>query len=244
MQGSLLYQAIAELASEVTVMPADSPELRKKAYQLRYQVYVVERGFLSGQNGIERDEYDDSARHIVAIWKRTGQVVGTVRLVLAKDPPGGEDYPIQHVCDPQILRGLPRARMGEVSRFALAKSVTQGMRGIGSTACASLLRLALIQGAVRLSAEARHTHWLAVMEPTLLRLLGATGIHFTPLGQPVEYHGLRQPAVAELLPMLARLARERHAIWDFITAQGLYYPESEPRRHFPAALAAARALAA
>jgi hypothetical protein len=86
-----------------------------------------------------------------------------------------------------LLRGLPKATIGEVSRFALPKD-----RGICISAdVRSLLRLALIQGAVWLSAEAGHTHWLAVMEPTLLRLLRATGLHFVPVGPPVVYHGLR-----------------------------------------------------
>ena len=123
--------------------------------------------------------------------------------------------------------------MGEVSRFALAKMVTQQVRAM-SAASSSLLRLALIQGAVRLSAEAGHTHWLAVMEPTLLRLLRATGLHFAPLGPPVEYHGLRQPAIAELVPTLARLANEQPVVWDFVTRGGTWYPASGSRARRPA----------
>jgi hypothetical protein len=151
-------------------------------------------------------------------------VVGTVRLVLPNDPGGGDNYPIQHVCDAAFLRGIPLATTGEVSRFALAKQ----LRGV-SASSSSLLRLALIQGAVRLSAEEGHTHWLAVMEPTLLRLLRATGLHFVPLGPLVDYHGLRQPAVAELVPTLARLAIEQPVVWDFVTERGTWYPASRPR---------------
>ena len=81
-------------------------------------------------------------------------------------------------------------------------------------ASCSMLRLALIKGAVWLSAEAGHTHWLAVMEPTLLRLLRATGVHFDPMGPMVDYHGVRQPAVAHLLPMLRIMAQEQPAVWD------------------------------
>ena len=90
----------------------------------------------------------------------------------------------------------------------------------------TLLRLALIQGAVLLSANAGHTHWLAVMEPTLLRLLRSTGIHFEPLGPKIDYHGLRQPAVAELVPMLTQLAHEQPVVWDFLTQRGTFYPKS------------------
>jgi N-acyl amino acid synthase of PEP-CTERM/exosortase system len=241
---SALEDAIFELSNEVSVelVDQDDRDLLRQAYRLRYQVYCVERQFLTGQNGVEYDEYDEFALHAVVRWHRTGEVVGTVRLVLPKVPAGGDDFPIQHVCDPAVLRGLPRATIGEVSRFALAKQSMKQMRRMSATTC-SLLRLALIQGAVRLSAEAGHTHWLAVMEPTLLRLLRATGIHFDPLGPPVDYHGLRQPAAAELVPMLARLAKEQPVVWDFITRNGSWYSPASAR-HSISALRSARVVEA
>jgi N-acyl-L-homoserine lactone synthetase len=224
MTGSALENAVLALREEASIEVADTDALRLEAYRLRYQVYCVERGFEPGQNGIESDEYDKSASHAILRWRHTGVVVGTVRLVLPRNPLGkGDNFPLQHVCDPALLRGLPLATTGEVSRFALAKQMRSS-----SPSCSSLLRLALIQGAVRLSAEAGHTHWLAVMEPTLLRLLGATGVHFTPLGGLVDYHGMRQPAVAELVPTLARLAKEQPVVWDFVTQGGKWYPTSQP----------------
>jgi len=235
---SALEDAIFELNNEVSVELADTPALLQEAYRLRHQVYCVERGFEAGQNGIERDDYDDFARHAVVRWRQTGEVVGTVRLILPKVPAGGDDFPLQHVCDPAVLRGLPRATIGEVSRFALAKQMTKQVRCMSATTGA-LLRLALIQGAVWLSAEAGHTHWLAVMEPTLLRLLRATGIHFMPLGPLVEHHGLRQPTVAELVPMLARLAEEQPVVWDFVTRNGTWYSAAPPW-HSASALSSSR----
>ena len=227
MTGSMLENCVRSLREEVSVEIADTSVL-SESYRLRYQVYCVERTFLTGQDGIEYDEYDEFSRHAVVRWRHTDEVVGTVRLVLPKIPAGGDDYPIQHVCDPRFLRGLPLATTGEVSRFALAKQQTKQMRSMSAGSC-SLLRLALLQGAVMLSAEAGHTHQVAVMEPTLLRLLAATGIHFVPLGPLVDYHGLRQPVVADLVPTLARLAIDQPVVWDFITRGGALYPESRPR---------------
>jgi N-acyl amino acid synthase of PEP-CTERM/exosortase system len=229
MSGSILENTLLALREEVSVELADKPALLREAYELRYQVYCVERTFLTGQNGIENDEYDSFSRHAIVRWRQTGEAVGTVRLVLPKAPAGGDDYPIQHLCDSALLRGIPLAATGEVSRFALAKQQTQHMRSMSAASC-SLLRLALIQAAVWMSAEAGHTHLLAVMEPTLLRLLRATGMHFVPLGPPVDYHGLRQPVVAELVPTLVRLAAEQPVVWDFVTRGGTLYPASRPRR--------------
>jgi hypothetical protein len=45
----------------------------------------------------------------------------------------------------------------------------------------SIMRLGLVQGLVRISQELGLTHWCAVMEPSLLRLLRRTAIHFEPL---------------------------------------------------------------
>jgi hypothetical protein len=56
----------------------------------------------------------------------------------------------------------------------------------------------------------------------LLRLFAASGLHFVPLGPLVEYHGLRQPAVAELAPTLARMACEQPAVWDYLTRGGTW----------------------
>ncbi len=225
-----LKDAIDDLRNDVSVelVDPDNDDLLRQVYRLRYQVYCVERSFLTGQNGVESDEYDDFARHVVVRLKNTGEVVGTVRLVLPKVAAGGDDFPIQHVCDSTVLSGLPRSAIGELSRFALPKRSTKDARGMSASTC-SLLRLALIQGAVRLSDEAHNTHLLAVMEPTLLRLLRATGIHFLSLGPLVDYHGLRQPAVAELVPTLARVAEEQPVVWDFITQNGTWYPASAPQ---------------
>ena len=238
MNGSAIASAINALREEVSVEIASTPALLREAHRLRHQVYCVERAFETGQDGMERDQYDGHARHAVVRWRQTGEVVGAVRLILPKTLAGGGALPIHHVCDPALLHAVPAATTGEVSRFALAKQLTRQVRSI-SPASFSLLRLALIQGAVRLSAEAGHTHWLAVMEPTLLRLLAITGLHFTPLGPVVAYHGLRQPAVAELAPVLARMAVEQPVVWDFITRNGTWYPASRPRGpRFPRAMRA------
>jgi N-acyl-L-homoserine lactone synthetase len=120
---------------------------------------------------------------------------------------------MQQVCAPNTFRDLPFKGMAEVSRFAISKE-----RRTVSVAAASLSRLALVQGLVQLSHNIGVTHWCAMMERSLLRLLRASAIHFTPLGEPVEYHGLRQPAYCEVTTMLDRMAYEQPEIWRFIAA--------------------------
>ena len=67
-----------------------------------------------------------------------------------------------------------------------------------SSACIAVMRLGLMQGCLRLSMEAGHTHFVGVMEQSLLRLLRATGAYLQPAGPLVNYHGWRQPSVRRL----------------------------------------------
>ena len=74
------------------------------------------------------------------------------------------------------------------------------------------------------------THWAAVMEPKLLRMLAAIGLHFTPVGPPVSHHGLRQPAYACIADTLERMRRERPDHWMVATDAGSLIPVQPAQR--------------
>jgi N-acyl amino acid synthase of PEP-CTERM/exosortase system len=71
------------------------------------------------------------------------------------------------------------------------------------------------------------THWAAMMEPALLRLLTRLGIHFNPLGPLVDHHGRRQPCWVDLDVMLRRAVDERPDVWNVITDGGRLWPLTE-----------------
>ncbi len=91
------------------------------------------------------------------------------------------------------------------------------------------MRLGLMQGILQISQDAGLTHWCAVMERSLLRLLQGTSIYFQPLGPMVEYHGLRQPAAARIDGVLYRLFKEARPVFDYITDEGALWPFMEQR---------------
>ncbi len=210
--------ALSSFRSRYAVQVADSAELIQEAYCLRHQVYCTERGYEPGAGGLETDMFDAHSGHAVVRERHNGRVVGTVRLIL---PLAGtqRSLPTQQLCTPGLLDGLPAKTTAEVSRFAVSKD----RRGADAMAD-SLLRLSLVQGAVQMSRDHGVTHWCAVMERSLLRLLRTTAIHFSPIGPCVEYHGLRQPAVADLGAMLARMEQEQPKFWHFITGSGEFWP--------------------
>jgi N-acyl amino acid synthase of PEP-CTERM/exosortase system len=205
---------------------ADEPELRRRAFETRYQVYCVENRFENPDEhlgGLETDEYDSCSRHCVLIYRPTGQIIGTVRLIL---PVGGmlSSFSMQGIVQAGAGKlALPLSRTAEVSRFSISKrSRDLPSRSLSQQAGAvrraePLMSLGLIQGLVHMSALHGITHWCAVMEPKLLRMLAAMGIHFTPVGEPVEHHGLRQFSYCEIGAMLESMKKERPSFWEIVT---------------------------
>ncbi|HVZ10184.1 PEP-CTERM/exosortase system-associated acyltransferase [Rhodopila sp.] len=222
MDKTALRDAIDRLTQDISVELADTAAALQEAYRLRHQVYCQDHAFLQGVGGLETDEFDSHARHALIRWRPTGQAIGTIRLVLPQTDEGEDDFPIEQACSDLILDGFPRVRTGEVSRFALSKQHVAAIRETDPD-MAGLLRLALLQGALWMSAEAGHTHWLAIMQPTLLRLLRGDGLRFRPLGPLVEYHGKRQPVLAHLDTMLAGAANEQPAVWAYLTRGGTLF---------------------
>lgn len=213
------------------------------AFQLRYQVYCLDRGFEDAAacpEGMERDSYDDDALHCLLRDRATSTAIGTVRLVRpAATSTWYRDLPLADYAAPESLDELSRLPAGttaEVSRFAITRLAREVLRGQVPTASQPLdiakgdatmgerllpyMSLGLIRGLVRLSVEHGITHWCLAAEPSLLRRLRSFGLHFTDLGPLVEHRGLRQVCYAELSGLLERARLERPEFWDIITVSG------------------------
>jgi N-acyl-L-homoserine lactone synthetase len=212
--------AISMAHDEMIVEVASSITQIFEAKQLRYKVYCQERGYEPGSNGLEQDSFDGSASHVLVRSRSTGLVCGTARVVLSRGDAGHDGFPMRAVCGRYVLAPLPSGSTGEISRFAL----TRDRHGI-SAAGAALMRLFLMRGIVQVSGENALTHWCAIMEGSLLRLLKATAIHFLPVGPQVEHHGTRQPTIASIGVVLSRIRREQPFVWAFLTEKGLLWSE-------------------
>ena len=212
--------ALDSAATQYELVLARSPQDLDEVFRLRYQIYCLERGFEPPHNGRETDEFDHCSRHALLRHRASRQVIGTVRLVAPALAETAAHMPIEEVADSAFLRRLPWERTAEISRFALSKRF-RAEGGISDP----LLRLFLMRGIVALSGELELTHWCALMEPCLLRLLRTTAIHFQPAGPVVEHHGLRQPAIGQIGDVLDRMEREQPAIWNFITEGGCLWSD-------------------
>lgn len=205
-----MLDRLGESRLPFVVDATNSPLPRHDAVRVRHRVHRVERGYEAGHGGVEPDAHDVVSHHVV-LRGPDGDPVGTTRLVRHSRL----GSPMEHACAPGIIdaMGLERGVTVEVSRFSLVKGAEAAIGAPGGS-----MRLGLIQGIIALCRHNGHEDWCALMEPSLLRLLRATSIHFTAVGPLVEHRGLRQICHARVTAVLERLRREREPLWRYLTA--------------------------
>ena len=192
--------------TDMVVELATTFDAIQEAQALRHQVFYLERKvFACRADGrwLDEDAFDARARHIIIRRRSDRSVVATSRVV-AGQKSATACLPMQRYCCPSLFDGLPMDALGEISRFAISKQA----RRHGSLPGAEL-RLGLLRGILRVSRGIGLTHWCALMEPSLIRLLAATGVQFTPVGPKVEAFGQRQPCVARIDRTVA-MGRQSH----------------------------------
>ena len=216
---------------------ADTPDLLRQAYELRYRVYCLEMTGFEDPNehpdGLEKDAYDVSSVHGLLIHRASRQATGTVRIVLPRREAPEHSFAIQSVTDHPALKDPSEfpPTTAEVSRFCISRQFRRRQSdtlydqkendSTGEGRSGPLMRLGLIQILLQMSAQYGVTHWCAVMEPTLLRMLSGMAIRFKPIGPPVEYHGLRQPCICSIAEILHAVKCERPAFWEVLTCGGV-----------------------
>lgn len=230
------------------VVPATTPDLLEEAHRLRYQVYCVENEFEpQNPHGLEMDAYDRWAKHSLLIHRATQRVAGTVRVILPRSA-GAADLPAVQTSSALEALGpgrLPKATTAEISRFAISKDFRQRIddgqlpavheedearapEDINRRVLPSLT-LGLMRAIVQMSVENDMTHWCAVADIPLLRLLKRLGIRFEAVGPRVQHHGWRQPVHSEIAGLMDGIFQARPEVWDVITHQGRLWPQPASR---------------
>ena len=208
---------------------AQTPEQIREAQRVRYQVYCIENALEApNAEGIETDGFDSHAVHSLLVHRAAGRALGTVRLILPLPGNIEHSFPMQAVLPESTareFRKLPLHSSAEVSRYSVSRQLRRldgsNEEGAGFISVSGpLMRLALFQCMVRMSFECGITHWCAMMEPTLLRMLAAMAIRFRPVGPLVEFHGLRQPCYCSVADILDSTRQERPAFWSVLTNGG------------------------
>lgn len=187
----------------------------EKLYQLRYDVYCLQKGFLDPGNYPDRcesDIYDQNALHFGA-FDDLGNALGTLRLIKNSDM----GFPLLDYCEVNVPDNV-LANTGEISRLAVSKIIRKrksdgeyGMSAEGEGVDMQEARLqdnrrrhrpdivvGLYKSLYQESKKHGITHWMAVMEPGLLKLLKRFYFDFEPIGPEVDYYGPVRPYMVSL----------------------------------------------
>jgi len=207
-----LVPSLRTTASDIepSIIYAETPELKKEVFRLRHQVYAIERGFEKPRaDGIETDEWDDHSAHALVAFG--GEYVSTARLILPNQ--NKPEYPLQSLYKDWEKLPIDWNETAEISRLACSKARAYIL---GQNAVPSMMRY-LMKGIFQMSMRHSIWHWVMVGEPALIRLMYRWGIRFSPVGAPVEHHGMRQPCYVSVRDVLS-YTRENHPdTWSFCT---------------------------
>lgn len=233
------------------MVPAVTDELKHEVYKLRYQVYSTENGDKTGFNNfidhsgeIEFDEYDSHSSHYLIRHRELRTYMATTRLILPNAHNGKKLFPIEkhsQIDDVDLLKLIPRHNLAELSRFCISKEFRRRKNEghllitndiVGSEVIfeqeekrsSSYLTLALIACGIKMSSENNIHYWYAFMEPALIRIISALGIHFVEIGPLVNHYGLRQPCVIKIDDLLDGVAKKNLNHWNMLTNNGQIRP--------------------
>ncbi len=148
----------------------------QNCFRLRYQVYCNEKQWLAPDqfpNGLESDEYDSKAIHVIAM-DEDFKLVGMMRILRDKDfkrlP--YEDHP--------GMKGtkLNAPNVAEISRFIVTAATNR-----------LLVTKGLIRQVYQTSRNLGIDNWIFVCEPSLVRFLSKFKLFLDPICPPSKYYG-------------------------------------------------------
>jgi N-acyl amino acid synthase of PEP-CTERM/exosortase system len=191
-------------------VPARDAVTQREVLQLRHAVYCEELRYEAPRpDGLERDDCDTHSLFALVRHRASGRPAGCVRLISHPRRPPDWRFPFERACGahlyPDCLDLARREHAMEVSRLAVHQDFRRrrgehdGPVGGGAQATDSADRhypliamgLFLAASALLLLHGVEQTY--VMMEPRLARLLHSCGLHFTRVGELVDYHGARAP---------------------------------------------------
>jgi N-acyl amino acid synthase of PEP-CTERM/exosortase system len=209
---TLRHDDLNVLQTRMTVEVAQTPDAVREAQALRHQVFCLERRLFDTR--VDQDPFDQYARHLVVRRSSDREVVATSRIVRSRIAEEGIALPMHKYCCPTLFRNLPMESVGEISRFAISKQARGAEASSGPA-----VRLLLLRGILQTSQAMGLTHWCALMEPSLIRLLSATGVQFDALGSLVECFGQRLPCVARIDRAVSRARMSHPHFYEAVATQ-------------------------
>lgn len=228
------------------VIEADTDELRRQAFRLRYRIYCAENKFEDPERNphrMERDIHDYDATHYLLIHKESQNAVGTVRIILPNDNEPEASFPMQKISDHPLLHmGDKPLTLCQISRLCMARRFRrrrkdgrvlpayhpqENIKNPETTGKISYIRrripyapLGLFAAAFETALKARIMDCVCMMEAAQLRNFRLMGIRYCVLGPRVSYHGGSQPVIFNIKNVLDNMLIDNPQCWDVAGDRG------------------------
>lgn len=178
-------------------------------FQLRYEVYCVEKQFLPSATYPTKREQDELDAHSVHFFARTkcngSELAGCFRLIL-QNPSG---FPCEEHFDLEWKTPDP-PRTVELSRLIVAPSFRSNWQ---------IVLMGLVKEVFIYTQEKEIHHCYAVLEKSLLTLLNRIGIHFEIIGGEKQYFNTpNYPTVIHATRFEKDLFERNQLFYNFVTA--------------------------
>ena len=207
------------------------------AYQLRFQTYCMECGYLPSDDypdQQEKDNYDVHSEHFCA-YNLKKDLIGYVRLVR---PDTQNQFPFQHHrLDIYDSFDFPAAdESGEISRLIVSQQYRRrrgdNMAGVAAEEInldpsndrrlhSPQILLTLYRQMYAFSLKEGIRYWYAAMEPALARSLSYMSFGFRQIGPPADYYGMVAPYLADLRELEERLDAKNPELMDWLRTPAL-----------------------
>jgi N-acyl amino acid synthase of PEP-CTERM/exosortase system len=220
------------------VVVADTDELKRTSYRLRYKVFCLERQFDFANNGSEEfDEYDDHSLAFL-IQHTSGVYVGTGRLILPNEHDLLSSFPIvkylpsettnaHGLNDPAVIRSTC-----EISRLGILREYTnptnelyESCRGVSKSFrrhLTDLCKLGLYRGIFSCALDIANTpNCVFTTDPFILRRFERVGFRdFSVMGDSINIFGAVIPVKFNIYRMLEECAITHPHNWAVVTDNG------------------------
>ena len=232
------------------IIPATSPQLLEQVFRIRFEVLCLDKAIETFEKQkypdcLEMDEYDERSQHYLVYHKESDTYAATVRLIFSGGSKDLKAFPMigaaRNQVDMALLSELPLGEVAEISRLLIRKEFRTRLKKDVFTEGSyedykKLTRekrlvthpiIGLLTAIMRMSSQNGIKYWFAGMEPSLDKRLRQLGLHLTPLGPMVKFHGMRRPYLGVIDDVINALYFNNRDIWGFITEQGKLW--SPPR---------------
>lgn len=202
----------------------------KTCMRIRYDEYCLKRGWEASSNfpdGLETDEYDDRAVHILLTDRATSQPVGTVRILysdLGKDSDSLPCFDWSPDFEKHIRGRWSTGIVMELSRCTISREHLKRSAEKVGLSQAIFPMIALMKGVLHASAFDDVRASIMTAAPSLKRLLAKAGFHYHDVGIRIDHRGIRAPIYREMPPLLAELYDVNTDVWRYVTENGVIWP--------------------